>query len=519
MTAAVSLRSLLDYVRLTTKALARIESVLAGVVILAGLALWTWADFEDTRRDAEIKVLAAAIAIEELARHSLLAIDGVLESIVARLEVLAIDSSVPEREKEYLRRIARRLPETGAVFVVDRAGLVVASAPAVQATIHVNDREWFRSLKEENEDLVVGRALKGRTLHNIFFPVARAIRASDETFLGAVQVGIEATYFAHLFRTLNVGTGAHLGFYQATSGAVVARYPMTEALLEETVSTLPYFPELTTLQGQAWNGWVHIAGQEHLVSARRLLGWPLIASASLPKSEIYTGAWTRLWARSLIAATTILALSLLSVLTARQARREATLTSELSHRVKNMLTVIQVVIERAREHSRSVDEFASSLRGRIHSMLDAQNLLAESPKQGVNLADLIKAELRPYTVASNTSVEGPAVYLVPSATHAMAMVIHELATNAAKYGALSCPEGKIGVRWTFRVTTSSQRILEIEWRETGGPTVAAPSREGHGSSVIRELVPYELGGSVSLDFAAEGFRCRMELPATVNTLA
>jgi len=519
MMAAVSLGSLLDYVRLTTKALARIESVLAGAVIVAGLALWTWADFEDTRKDAEIKVSAAAIAIEELARHSLLAIDGVLESVVARLEVQAVDWSVPEGEKEYLRRIARRLPETGAVFVVDRSGLVVASAPALQATIHVNDREWFRSLKEENVDLVVGRALKGRTLHIIFFPVARALRASDGTFLGAVQVGIEATYFAHLFRSLNVGTGAHLGLYRAAGGAVVARYPMTEALLEETVSTLPYFPELTTMQGQAWNGSVRIAGQEHIISARRLSGWPLIASASLPKSEIYTGAWTRLWARSVIAATTILALSLLSVLTARQARREATLTSELSHRVKNMLTVIQVVIERAREHSQSVDEFASSLRGRINSMVDAQNLLAESPRQGVNLADLIKAELRPYTVVSNTSVDGPAVYLIPSATHAMAMVVHELTTNAAKYGALSCPEGKITVRWTFRVTTSSQRILEIEWRETGGPTVALPSREGHGTSVIRELVPYELGGSVSLDFAAEGFRCRMELPATVNTLA
>jgi hypothetical protein len=200
----------------------------------------------------------------------LLAIDGVLESVVSRLEEKGLDQLGSATEIEYLGRIARRLPETGAVFIADRTGTVVANAPTLRATanvsesdnvganavplkttVNVSDREWFRFLKEEKADLVVGRALKGRTLHGIFFPVARAIRASDGTFLGAVQVGIEATYFAHFFRSLNVGTGAHLGLYQAAGGAVVARFPMTEALLQETVATLPYYSGLT--KGQGWS--------------------------------------------------------------------------------------------------------------------------------------------------------------------------------------------------------------------------------------------------------------------------
>jgi hypothetical protein len=267
MTAAVSLSSLLNDLRLTTKALARIACVLAAGAIVAGMTVWTWTDFEDTHRDAEIKVSAAAIAVEEIARHSLLAIDGVLESVVSRLEEKGLHQLGSATEIEYLGRIARRLPETGTVFIADRTGTVVANAPTLRATANVSESDnvganavplkttvdvsEFRFLKEENADLVVGRALKGRTLHGIFFPVARAIRASDGTFLGAVQVGIEATYFAHFFRSLNVGTGAHLGLYQAAGGAVVARFPMTEALLQETVATLPYYSGLT--KGQGWS--------------------------------------------------------------------------------------------------------------------------------------------------------------------------------------------------------------------------------------------------------------------------
>ena len=513
------IRSLLNYLRLTTPALSRMEFVLATTTIVAGLSFWTWADFADVRHNAKAKVSTAALAMDELVRRSLLAIDVVLESVVARAAEQGLDRLGSEQEREHLRRMASRLPETGAIFIADKTGDVVASSIPQAFPVNVRDREWFSILRDGKADLYIGRALRGRSVHSLFFPVARAIRGQDGTFIGAAQVGVEVTYIAYLFRRLEIGTGAHLGLYRAQDGALVARYPMTEALLDETVATLPYFSELATSQAQSWTGWTNSGGQERLVSAIRLNGWPLIASASLPTREVYSSAWLRLLWRCVVGAMAIGAFLVLTSLLIRQAKREVSLVAELSHRVKNMLSVLGAVIERAREHSQSIDELVSSLRGRIKSMSDTQALLSQNHGRGVSLANLIRVELEPYATGSNTSYDGPAVYLTPSATHAIAMVIHELTTNAAKYGALSRPNGRVSVRWALATKERSGEMLTIEWAETGGPEVSLPARPGYGSSVIRDLLAYELGGRADLIFAAGGVRCTIELPARATVEA
>jgi two-component sensor histidine kinase len=288
---------------------------------------------------------------------------------------------------------------------------------------------------------------------------------------------------------------------------------MSEALLGETVATLPYFDLLAGSQTQTWTGWTGDREQAQLVSVRALHGWPLFVSASLPKSEVFAGAWRRLFWRTLVATAMIAVILMLTVLAVRQARREASLMAELEHRVKNMLAVVAAVIERTREDTKSKEEFTSSLRGRIQAMAGAQALLSESHWRGVNLTSLIRAELDPYTTASNTNLDGPTVYLTAEATHAVAMVMHELATNAAKYGTLSRPEGKVSVRWLLAPKISQGAALTIQWDETGGPEVAIPDRQGYGSGVIRDLLTYELGGKVDLTFARHGVRCSIELPA------
>ena len=154
----------------------------------------------------------------------------------------------------------------------------------------------------------------------------------------------------------------------------------------------------------------------------------------------------------------------------------------------------------------------SSLRGRIKSMVDAQDLLSQSQWRGVSLADLVRAELKPYATGANTQLDGPVVHLTTDATHGVAMVIHELTTNAAKYGALSQSGGHVSVRWTLTNEQSSAMKLRIQWDEAGGPEVAMPIRQGYGSSVIRDLIAYELGGRVDLEFAPHDVRCFIELP-------
>ena len=126
------------------------------------------------------------------------------------------------------------------------------------------------------------------------------------------------------------------------------------------------------------------------------------------------------------------------------------------------------------------------------------------------MVELVRRELAAYANNNNTKIDGPEVMLSAEAGQAMAMVIHELVTNAAKYGALSSQSGRVLVRWHRKLNGSAQLVLV--WQETGGPAVEAPKKSGYGTGVVRDLIPYEFGGTVDFSFAPEGVRCRLEIP-------
>jgi PAS domain S-box-containing protein len=192
----------------------------------------------------------------------------------------------------------------------------------------------------------------------------------------------------------------------------------------------------------------------------------------------------------------------------RAEEQQSLLVAELDHRVKNVLASVAVVAMRTGERSGSKRDFIETLNHRLQSMADAHALLSRNRWQGVSLADLVGQELAPFATAGNTDVEGPHVALTAEATQALAMVLHELATNAAKYGALSKPQGRVSVRWEWCQPAS----LKLEWHEQGGPVVTGPAQAGYGTSVIRDLIPYELGGTVELKFAPDGVRCLVVIP-------
>jgi PAS domain S-box-containing protein len=189
------------------------------------------------------------------------------------------------------------------------------------------------------------------------------------------------------------------------------------------------------------------------------------------------------------------------------------LIAELDHRVKNVLACVAAVAQRSRECSRSADEFLEVLNGRINSLANTHALLSRSHWQGVDLEELVRGELAFCASEEREFIGGPRVDLAPEATQPVAMVLHELATNAAKYGALSNGNGRVSVQWRWQSNGSSGSKLVIAWRETGGPQVAPASGAGYGTSVIRDLIPYELGGAVDFVLAREGIRCRLEIPA------
>jgi PAS domain S-box-containing protein len=192
-------------------------------------------------------------------------------------------------------------------------------------------------------------------------------------------------------------------------------------------------------------------------------------------------------------------------------KRQDLLIAELDHRVKNVLARVGAVVMHTRCRSETMDEFVKALHGRIQSMAAAHSLLSRSRWSDVGLSDLIRQQLAPYTTDANTAISGPDVMLTSAETQAVAMVIHELVTNAAKHGALSCPDGSVSVSWD-RGGTDAAAILTITWRELGGPPIGALVRSGYGSSLIRNLIPHELGGTVDLAFPSDGACCKIEIP-------
>jgi PAS domain S-box-containing protein len=194
----------------------------------------------------------------------------------------------------------------------------------------------------------------------------------------------------------------------------------------------------------------------------------------------------------------------------RAEEREKMLMAELDHRVKNVLARVDMVAMSSRNGSSSIDEFSLSLKGRIQSMATAHALLSQKGWSGAPLETLVRNQLAPYT-AANIAVYGTELILTPAATQAMGMVLHELVTNAVKYGALSVLTGRVTVSWD-RASNGHATNLVFAWREFGGPPVAVEAKSGYGTQLIRGLVPHELGGTVDLEFAPEGVSCRIEFP-------
>ena len=186
------------------------------------------------------------------------------------------------------------------------------------------------------------------------------------------------------------------------------------------------------------------------------------------------------------------------------------LVAELDHRVKNALATVAAIIAQTQEGRRSLPDFVAALDGRIQALAKTHELLSRSHWTGVSLHDIVQRELAPYA-SGNVEIDGPHVELKAEAAQAMAMVVHELATNAAKYGALSNRSGRVQLRWWWLRNGSSGR-LAVEWREIDGPPVQIPGQTGYGMSIIRELVPFELNGKVDLALEAAGVTCRLELP-------
>jgi two-component system CheB/CheR fusion protein len=189
------------------------------------------------------------------------------------------------------------------------------------------------------------------------------------------------------------------------------------------------------------------------------------------------------------------------------------LLSELQHRVRNTLAVIRAIARRTARSSTSIEDYASHLEGRIDAFARVQAAVTRNPSSGVDLATLIGEELRAYRGREGDSllIEGPAVRLNAKAAETVALAIHELATNAVKYGALSAPSGRLEVEWRL-LPENTPPALALDWRESGVEIAEGPVRRGFGTEVLLHMLAYELDATTTLDFLPQGLHCRIVLP-------
>jgi PAS domain S-box-containing protein len=185
--------------------------------------------------------------------------------------------------------------------------------------------------------------------------------------------------------------------------------------------------------------------------------------------------------------------------------RQNLLAREVDHRARNALAVIQSIIRLTR--AKSVDEYVAAIEGRIKALARAHTLLSDSRWHGADLATLVGEELAPYRTGDKVAIDGPAISLQPSTAQGLALALHELATNAAKHGALSSVKGRVNLSWQLQPDA-----LVLSWTESGGPPIAQPAAKSFGLRVIRASIEQQLSGETLFDWDPKGLRCSFSIP-------
>jgi PAS domain S-box-containing protein len=187
--------------------------------------------------------------------------------------------------------------------------------------------------------------------------------------------------------------------------------------------------------------------------------------------------------------------------------RQSLLAREVDHRARNALAVVQAIVRLSR--AKTVDAYVAAVEGRIRALSRAHMLLSHSRWQGADLAKLVDEELGPYRTgeAGRITITGPDIVLHPATAQTIALALHELATNAAKHGALSSTAGQVRFAWELKAGS-----LALHWGENGGPPVSAPVAQGYGTRVISASIERQLGGRVAFDWRCEGLQCAMSIP-------
>jgi two-component sensor histidine kinase len=189
----------------------------------------------------------------------------------------------------------------------------------------------------------------------------------------------------------------------------------------------------------------------------------------------------------------------------RAEQRQNLLTQEVDHRAKNALALAQSIVRLTR--GADVRAYIAAVEGRINALARVHTILSLSSWQGAGIRKLVDEELAPYSIADQIALCGSEVQLQPATAQTLALALHELVTNSAKYGALSTLAGHLSIKWE-----TQGGLLLLTWEETGGPPVQKPAARGFGTTSVIASIESQLGGKAKFDWHSEGLVCRLSVP-------
>ena len=471
------------------------------IVFAVGIVVYNYAQ---DRNDATRRVL-------ENVRSMRLVLDSEVQRMTGGLQVLALTNALRNDDFQSFRRIALGFVEQygrgGLVLISDRKGrLLFSSATEDTASLpsrgHLETVERvFTNKSPQYSDLFTG-AINGRQVLTVEVPVFRGDEVIyDLCFsppIGIFQELVEKQRPDQLWTVSLLDT----------KGVVFARVPNPGETIGKRASGALHDAMSRTSEAALSTISLDGIALSTAFTRSRLTGWTIVAGVA--ESSLIAPLWRNIAITSLIGGILLLTGLTFAVRMATTIARgemlHNLLIEELNHRVKNTLALMQAIaVQTFRSASR--DE-RTKFEGRLGALAEAHNLLSQEKWAGSELRDVIARVLQPFVLNNpdRMRMAGPAVPLSPRLAVVLSMIVHEIATNAAKYGALSNETGRVTLDWEIIAATPKPR-LRLIWTEIGGPPVTAPVQRGFGSRLIERSARDQLGGEATVDFLPRGVVC------------